>query len=353
MNIPIMKIGDLTFKIPIIQGGMGVGVSKSSLAAAVAKEGGLGVISSAQIGYEEPDFASNPKEANIRSFKNEIRKAKEMSDGGYIGVNIMVALKNYAEMVKVAVEEKVDVIISGAGLPLELPGLVADAKIKIVPIVSSVKAARIILTQWKKNYGREADAVLVEGPEAGGHLGFKYNDLIENKADSLDTIVTDVIEYLKGFNPEIPVIAAGGIYDGKDIGRMLNLGAAGVQMATRFVTTYECDASMAFKQAYLDAKEEDIIIINSPVGLPGRALRNDFLKKIEEIKKEQISKCYNCLNHCDPARIPYCITTSLVNSVKGNVDNGLVFVGSNVFKCKEIVSVKDLVAELMLELQAV
>lgn len=353
MNIPKMKIGDLTFRIPIIQGGMGIGVSRSSLASAVANEGGLGVISGAQIGFEELDFETNPVEANIRTLKNEIRRAKEKSPDGFIGVNLMVAMKNYAEMVKAAVEEKVDVIISGAGLPLDLPALVANTKVKIVPIVSSLKAARIIATSWRKNYNREADAIIIEGPEAGGHLGFKYKELIDHSTESLETIVVQVIDYLKDFNKDVPVIAAGGIFNGEDIGKFLNMGASGVQMATRFVPTLECDASDAFKKTYLEAKEEDIVIINSPVGLPGRALYNNFLKKLEATKRDAITKCYTCLNHCNPAETPYCITKALVNSVKGNVQEGLLFVGSNVYKCNKIETIKEVIAGIMLELKTV
>lgn len=353
MNIPKMKIGDLTFKVPIIQGGMGVGVSRSSLAAAIAKEGGLGVISGAQVGYDELDFETNPNEANIRSLKNQIRKAKENCPDGFIGVNLMVAMKNYADMVKAAVEAKVDVIISGAGLPLDLPALVENTKVKIIPIASSLKAARIIVSSWRKNYNREADAIIIEGPEAGGHLGFKLNDLVEHTTQSLETIVVEVVNYLKDFNKDVPVIAAGGIYNGQDIGRLLNLGASGVQMATRFVPTVECDASDAYKKTYLTAIEEDIVIIKSPVGLPGRALRNNFLKNLEEIKKENITKCYSCLNHCNPAETPYCITKALINAVRGNVQDGLLFVGSNAYRCSKIESIKDVVAGLMLELQTV
>lgn len=351
MKIPQIKIGDLILKVPIIQGGMGIGVSKSSLASAVANEGGLGVISGAQIGFEEPDFEKNPKEANIRVLKEEIRKAKENSPTGFIGVNLMVAMKNYAEMVRAAVEENVDVIISGAGLPLDLPALVENSKVKIIPIVSSLKAARIITTSWRKNYNREADAIIIEGPEAGGHLGFKFKDLIAQKAQSLESIVDDVVKYINELNLNIPIIAAGGIFNGKDIAKYLKQGVSAVQMATRFVTTYECDASDAFKNTYIQAQKEDIVITNSPVGLPGRAIYNQFLEKLDQIKKENITKCYQCLNHCNPKETPYCITKALVNSVKGNVEEGLLFVGSNVYRCTKIQSVKDLISELMLELE--
>jgi len=262
----------------------------------------------------------------------------------------MVAMKNYTDMVKVAVEEKVDVIISGAGLPLDLPEFVKHTDVKIIPIVSSLKAARIMLTSWRKNYNREADAIIIEGPEAGGHLGFKYEELIDHKTKPLKSIVTEVVAYLQNINVNIPIIAAGGIFNGKDIGDMLTTGASGVQMATRFVTTQECDASEAFKNAYINAKEEDIIITKSPVGLPGRAIYNDFLKALE-IKKEAVSKCFSCLHNCNPATTPYCITKALVNSVKGNVEEGLLFVGSNVYRCNKIESVKEVIAGLMLELQ--
>lgn len=351
MNIPQVKIGDLILKVPIIQGGMGIGVSRSSLASAVAQEGGLGVISGAQIGFEQPDFEKNPKEANIRTLKEEIRKAKANSPDGFIGVNLMVAMKNYAEMVKAAVEEKVDVIISGAGLPLDLPALVENTKVKIIPIVSSLKAARIITTSWRKNYNREADAIIIEGPEAGGHLGFKFNDLVTHTAQDLEIILKEVSTYIKELNLNIPIIAAGGIFNGKDIAKYLKLGASAVQMATRFVPTFECDASEEYKNVYIQAKEEDIVITNSPVGLPGRALYNNFLIKLDEIKKENITMCYNCLNHCNPNETPYCITKALVNAVKGNVQDGLLFVGSNVYKCIKIQSVKEVIAELMLELE--
>jgi len=350
MNIPELKIGDLIANIPIIQGGMGVGISRSNLAAAVAKEGGIGIISGAQIGFEEPDFETNTFEANKRALRKEIKKAKEMSGDKIIGVNIMVALKNYAEYVKVAVEEKIDLIIAGAGLPIELPKLVENSSVKIAPIVSSRKAAKLIVEVWQKRFNRRPDAIIVEGPEAGGHLGFKKEELDQIEKHDLKDIVKDILEYLKELKLSIPVIAAGGIFTGKDIAEYLKLGASGVQMATRFVTTHECDASDEYKQAYINAKKEDIQIIKSPVGMPGRAIRNDFIKKIET-EKDKITKCYGCLRECNPAEIPYCITKALVNAVKGNVDNALLFVGSNAYRCDKIISVKELMETLKLELQ--
>ena len=350
MNIPKLKIGDLIANVPIIQGGMGVAISRSKLAAAVAKEGAIGVISAAQIGFDQPDFETNTVEANKRALREEIRKAKEMSGNKIIGVNIMVALKNYADYVKVAIEEKIDLIISGAGLPTELPKLVENTNVKIVPIVSSKKAAKVIMEMWEKKFNRRPDAIVVEGPEAGGHLGFKIEELEDIENHNLKDIVHDVLEYLKELKLSIPVIPAGGIFTGRDIAEYLKMGASGVQMATRFVTTYECDASDAYKQAYIDAKKEDIQIIKSPVGMPGRAIRNEFIKRIE-VEKDKITKCYGCLRKCNPAEIPYCITKSLVNAVKGNIDDALLFVGSNAYRCDKIISVKELIDLLMLELK--
>ncbi|OGO83931.1 MAG: 2-nitropropane dioxygenase [Clostridiales bacterium GWE2_32_10] len=350
MNIPKLKIGDLIANVPIIQGGMGVAISRSKLAAAVAKEGAIGVISAAQIGFDQPDFETNTVEANKRALREEIRKAKEMSGNKIIGVNIMVALKNYADYVKVAIEEKIDLIISGAGLPTELPKLVENTNVKIVPIVSSKKAAKVIMEMWEKKFNRRPDAIVVEGPEAGGHLGFKIEELEDIENHNLKDIVHDVLEYLKELKLSIPVIPAGGIFTGRDIAEYLKMGASGVQMATRFVTTHECDASDAYKQAYIDAKKEDIQIIKSPVGMPGRAIRNEFIKRIE-VEKDKITKCYGCLRKCNPAEIPYCITKSLVNAVKGNIDDALLFVGSNAYRCDKIISVKELIDLLMLELK--
>lgn len=349
MKLPPLIIGNLKATIPIIQGGMGVGISGHRLTQAVANEGGIGVISTVQIGYREPDFKINTKEANIRALRREIRKARKLSPKGIIGVNIMVAINDYDDMVKTSVEEKADIIISGAGLPLNLPKLVSGSDIKLAPIVSSGKAASIIIRNWIKKYDKMPDAIVVEGPEAGGHLGFHLEQLQEGK-ECLDNIVCDVIKIASSFEggENIPIIAAGGIYTGQDIVKFLKLGADGVQMGTRFVATEECDAQMSFKRAYIDSKKEDIKIIKSPVGLPGRAIRNEFIKKAE---KNRIIpyKCYNCLKKCDPSKTPYCISEALINSVSGNIDEGLIFVGSNAYRIDKIVKVKELIKELVME----
>lgn len=352
MKLPPLRIGNLTATVPIIQGGMGIGISRSGLASAVAREGGVGVISGVQIGFLEPDFENNYKEANIRALRREIRKAKELSPHGIIGVNLLVAMTNYDEMVRTAVEEKIDIIISGAGLPTSLPAMVKDTDTKAVPIVSSAKAASVIIKLWDKRYSYVPDMVIVEGPEAGGHLGFSEEQLKESKKPVLEDIVQDVIKVIKPFEEKsgkkISVVAAGGIYTGRDIARFIKLGAAGVQMATRFVATEECDADMRFKQAYLNSMKEEINIVKSPVGMPGRALANSFVKNVEK-ERITVKKCYNCLKTCNPKTTPYCISRALINAAVGNVDEALIFTGSSVYKLNKIVKVKELIDELISE----
>jgi len=359
MNFSDMKelvIGNLTARTPIIQGGMGIGVSLSGLASAVANQGGVGVISAAGIGMMESDYGSNYAEANIRALRNEIRKARELTSG-IIGVNIMVAMSNFEDMVKTAVEEGIDVIFAGAGLPLNLPQFLDTAcnkahKTMIVPIVSSGRAARIIARRWLDKYQYTPDAIVVEGPMAGGHLGFSVEQ-IDDKAFALENLVTDVIEEMKTFEESgahsIPVIAAGGIYTGEDIYKFMQLGASGVQMATRFVTTDECDASDAFKNVYIDAAKEDIGIIKSPVGLPGRAVINKFLEDIKGGIPKPFKCPFHCIKTCDNKISPYCISIALINAKKGLLKNGFAFAGANAYRAEKIISVKELVDSLLRE----
>lgn len=363
-----LVIGELVIPKPVIQGGMGVGISLSSLAGAVAKAGGMGIISTAQIGFREPDFADHPLEANLRAIGKEFRKAREISPEGAIGFNIMVATKSYALYVKEAVKAGADIIISGAGLPVSLPAYLAEAaaetgtkvKTKIAPIVSSVKSAMVILKMWDRKFNRVPDLVVVEGPLAGGHLGFSREALGELGADTADVehtycqddydeevrgIIRLVGEYAEKYGTKIPVVTAGGIYTHEDVMHQIALGADGVQVATRFVTTRECDAPEAFKQAYLDAKKEDIVITKSPVGMPGRAIKNPFLKAVGQTPF-RLEHCYQCLEKCDKKTIPYCITKALVNSAEGHTDEGLVFCGSNAFKAGRIETVEEVMREL-------
>ncbi|MCL2324149.1 MAG: nitronate monooxygenase family protein [Actinomycetia bacterium] len=348
MELLPLKIGDLQARWPIIQGGMGVGVSLSGLAGAVAAAGGVGVISTAQIGYRDPGFDADPIATNLKAIAREIARARELAGGGVLGVNIMVATRRYADYVRAAVAAGIDLIISGAGLPNKLPELVAGSKTKIAPIVSTIKSAGVILKLWDRRYGRSADLVVIEGPRAGGHLGFSPEQLDTFTQESYEAEIRGIIEVVRGYAGKyathIPVVVAGGIYDRADIDRALTLGADGVQMATRFVTTYECDVSDAFKQAYLDCDEDDIRIVKSPVGMPGRALATPFLEHAGA--RRVTGRCHQCLERCDRANIPYCITDALVNAATGDTDNALVFCGDNAWRATRLEQVADIFAEL-------
>ena len=348
MRKPLI-IGDLTAKIPVIQGGMGVGISLSRLAGSVAACGGVGVISTAQIGWREPDFRQHPFEANYRAIEKEIRKAREIAKGGIIGVNIMVATQRYEEYVKTAVKAGVDLIISGAGLPIDLPKYVEGTKTKIAPIVSSLKSLNVICSMWERKYKKAPDLVVIEGPKAGGHLGFSREELDTFTDESYDGVIRSIIEKVKEygekFSKKIPVVVAGGIYDRADMDHALSLGADGVQMGTRFVTTEECDAAPEYKQAYLQAEKEDICIVQSPVGMPGRAIKNPFMDRVKT-EKCRIEHCYHCIVTCRPAEIPYCITQALVNAAEGRVEDALLFCGSNAYRSHKIETVEDIMNEL-------
>jgi nitronate monooxygenase len=347
-----LRIGDLVLNVPVIQGGMGVGISLSGLASAVANEGGAGVISSAGLGLLYKDFSSDYLEASIHGLKEEIRKAREKTIG-VIGVNVMVAMTNFADMIRTAISEKADLITAGAGLPLDLPSfLKKDSITKLIPIVSSARAARVICEKWKTNYDYLPDAVIVEGPKAGGHLGFKEEQINDDNY-SLEKLVPEIVSELKTFEDKygqkIPLIAAGGIYTGEDIHNVMNLGASGVQMGTRFVTTSECDASMAFKQAYIGAEKSDIEIIKSPVGMPGRAILSNFILKVRDGKKQPKVCPFKCIKTCDITKSPYCIIIALINALKGNFEHGYAFAGANAFRATKISSVKETFQSLINE----
>lgn len=353
-----LVIGGVKLDIPVIQGGMGVGVSLSGLAGAVAKEGGVGIISTAQIGFTEPDFETNTLESCLRAIGTHIAKAKEIAGGrGLVGVNVMTALKNYREHVTRAVAAGADIIVCGAGLPADLPLIVSDACEKfhvkrpfIAPIVSSARAARLILRQWANRYNETADLIVVEGPKAGGHLGFAAEDAKSPEKVDFYSIIKEVIDCKKEFEAKfgrkIAVVAGGGIYSKADADRVFASGADGIQVASRFVATVECDAAAEYKQAYIDADESLITIIKSPVGMPGRALKNDFVRKAEQ-NRIPVTKCLSCLSKCKPSEIPYCITEALIRAVKGDTKNGLIFCGANISPIKKIVSVKEVINELL------
>ncbi|MFC1991120.1 NAD(P)H-dependent flavin oxidoreductase [Chloroflexota bacterium] len=358
-QLPKLQIGNCELSIPIVQGGMGVGISLSGLASAVANEGGIGVISASGIGMLESDFNSNFKGANMRALQRELKKAREMTTG-VIGINILVALTDYYDLLQVAVDEGADVVFLGAGLPLKIPKTLlpngsGETAIKVIPIVSSARAANLIFQYWERNYNHVPDAVVVEGPLAGGHLGFKKEQL-NNPDYILEKILTEVITVLKpyeeSFNKCIPVIAAGGVYTGADIYKFIQLGAQGVQMATRFVATHECDASMAFKEAYIKCRKEDLTIIDSPVGLQGRAIKNKFLKEISAGIKKPINCPWKCLKTCNVNNSPYCICAALTNAKKGLLDKGFAFAGANAYRIDKIISVKKLIETLLREYES-
>ena len=354
MEIPKLRIGSFTSDIPIIQGGMGVRVSLASLSSAVANEGGIGTISSIGLGDIEAskrEYERISREALIK----EIRKAKSKTDG-HLAVNFMGVLSNVNDLIKSSIDEGIKMIVFGAGLPMKLPDLVNDPGVNLVPIISSARVAELILRIWDKRYKRTADGFILEGPLAGGHLGFSEEQLEHLQEYSLEKLLPEVLECIKPYEDKyarkIPVITAGGIYDGKDIARMLSLGASGVQMGTRFVCTKECGVSSEFKQAYLDAKEEDIVIIKSPVGMPGRAIRNEFLKDLEVKEKLKIKCPYRCLTICQVDKAQYCVALALVNSYFGDVKHGLIFCGQNAYRINKIITVKELIQELLSGLKA-
>ncbi len=350
MMMKKLNIGNLSISVPIVQGGMGVGISLSGLASAVANEGGVGVISSAGLGLLYRNLSKDYIQASIMGLKEELRKAREKTKG-VIGVNVMVAMSNFTDMVKTAIAEKADIIFSGAGLPLNLPSfLQKDSVTKLVPIVSSARAARVIAEKWHSLYNYLPDAFVVEGPKAGGHLGFK-DEQINDEHFSLEHILPEVLDEVQDmgarYGKEIPVIVAGGIYTGEDIKRFMDMGASGVQMGTRFVTTEECDASDVFKQTYIEAKQEDIQIIKSPVGMPGRAIFSKFIQKVKEGQKQPKTCICKCIKTCDISKSPYCIIAALYNAFKGNMDNGYAFAGANAFRATKIVSVKETFRSLL------
>jgi len=265
----------------------------------------------------------------------------------------MVALSNYEALVRVAAKENADFIVSGAGMPLSLPEFTKGTPVKLIPIVSSLRGAELIIKTWKRRYNRLPDAIVVEGPMAGGHLGYRFEDLKSNTAINLESSVIDILKVVKTYESEfgirIPVIAAGGIFDGNDIAKFLRLGASGVQMATRFVATFECSVPDEFKELYITARKEDVVIIDSPVGMPGRAIRTKFVDMVMLGEKMPFKCTYKCLRSCDPSAVSYCIAKALCNAVSGDLDNAVVFAGSNVGRVNKIVSVKELIDELVRE----
>lgn len=351
MNLPELTIGTLRARVPVIQGGMGIGISLSRLASTVANAGGIGVISGVQIGFREPDFRENPVKANLRAIASEIKKARVLSPHGIIGMNFMSIDEHYEEYVAQAVRHGIDLIISGAGLPLSLPRLTQNSQTHIAPIVSSLRACRLVLTSWWKKHQRLPDAVVVEGPLAGGHLGFKLDDLYAGTHQNLEEILKEVCTYVKDFaqkhNAVIPVIAAGGINCYADVKRVMDIGASGVQVGTEFVTTEECDASDAFKQAYVHAAPTDVRIIKSPTGFAARAANTAFCQQAYDHGGIPIQHCFRCMPKiCSPAASPYCLSQALMDAANGADCGGLVFCGARVGEIKKISTVPQVIHKL-------
>ena len=348
-----LNIGGLIAPVPIVQGGMGIGVSLSGLASAVANQGGIGVISAVAIGMIDPDYKKNFRQSNLISLRKEIQTAKSLTKG-IIGVNIMMAVSDFDNLLTASLEEKVDIVFVGAGLPFgEIFEQFKTSTSKFVPIVSSARAAKIIFQHWAEKFGRVPDAVVIEGPLAGGHLGFKKAAVVspELNLTELTNIVKETVEILKPFeeqfNIEIPIIAGGGVYTGADIYEVLQAGAKGVQMGSKFVTTTECDVDESFKKVYLESKEEDITIIDSPVGLPGRVISNDFVKAIQNGEQKPVKCPWKCLKYCDFNKVQFCVAEALFNAARGDFSKGFAFSGAKGFKAKSIISVKETIRELV------
>ena len=352
MNIYPLKIKNIEAKLPVIQGGMGVGISLGGLAGAVAKEGGIGVISAAQIGFRELDFDQNTKGANLRAIRKEYEKARTIAPEGIIGFNLMVAMRHYEEYVREVIDAGADMIISGAGLPMELPRLAEGSDVKLAPIVSTEKSAKVILRYWDKKYKRMPDLLVIEGPEAGGHLGFTEEQLKEyngNYDQEVIRILNLVRQYEEEFGCRIPTALGGGIENRRQAAHAFYLGVDAIQVATRFVTTEECDADIRYKEAYIQADREDITIVKSPVGMPGRAIMNPFMRRVMAGEQIPHSPCHGCLHKCDPAKIPYCITDALIHAAKGEVDDALLFCGAYAYKAKRLETVKEVIDSLLTE----
>ena len=358
-----IKIGNRTLPLPILQGGMGIGISLDRLAGAVAAQGGMGTISTAACGFQEPDYRTDPCRANLRALARQVCRAKEMAHGaGLVAVNAMVATTQYADSVRTALKAGVDAVVSGAGLPLQLPALAAEvpeSAAVLAPIVSSGKAAALICKVWDRRCRRIPDFMVLEGPLAGGHLGFSPEEARQAQAGqhiSLSSLLRDVREALspwgKKYGRDIPVFVAGGVENGSEMARYMREGAAGAQFATRFIATEECDASQSYKDILIRAKSEDVTIVKSPVGMPGRALRSPLVRRVEDGIQPRPDRCAGCLVPCKKLESPYCISQALIAAWEGDWENGLFFCGANVGQVDAISTVGEQMDQIMTEWRA-
>ena len=351
MNLKPLKINGKEVKFPIIQGGMGIRISLSKLANACMNSGIVATISAAQVGFLNKNFKKDTLNVNKEAIIEEIQKIRKENPDGVLGVNLMHAVTNYDEYAKFLSKQDIDFIISGAGLPVDLPEYIKDTNVKGAFIVSSGRAARLLLRSWDRRYSYMPEFIVCEGPLAGGHLGFSKEDFEQGKVHQLEDIVKDVMEVVKPFEEKygikIPIIAAGGVHDGHDMASLMKIGADGVQIATRFIASNECDASQEYKDLIVSSQKDDIVRVDSPAGLPGRAIKN-FLTKTLEKNKLKVNYCVNCLKTCKKVGIPYCITEQLGNSASGD-RNGLIFTGAKAYMIKKIDSVENIVQEIIKE----
>ena len=346
-----IKIREKILEIPLIQGGMGVGISLGRLAGAVAAEGAMGTISAAGVGFREPDFESHMTDANVRALKKEIARAKKLSRGrGMIAVNIMTAMTHFEETARAAVEAGADAIVSGAGLPKNLPEFTRGSGTAIAPVVSGGRSAKVICRLWDRHYRTAPDFVVLEGSRAGGHLGFSAEDLAAGTCGTLEELLTEVKNEIRPFEEkyekEIPVFVAGGIRSADEISGFLRRGAAGVQLATAFIGTEECDATPEYKKIMAEAGNDQIRIVKSPVGMPGRALETPLIRRVAEQGRIQPSSCRRCIHTCNPLETVYCISNALIAAWKGDYENGLFFCGDDVECIRQPRPVRKLIQEL-------
>ena len=355
-----VKIGSRTLPLPILQGGMGIGLSLDRLAGAVASRGGMGTISTAACGFLEEDYSRDPQRANLRALDRQVRRARELARGvGLVAVNAMVATVQYADSVKTALQAGADAVVSGAGLPLQLPAIAAqvpDSAAALAPIVSSGRAAALICRAWDKRSQRVPDFVVLEGPLAGGHLGFSPQEVRSQRPVSLSALLKEVREALapwrEKYRRDIPVFVAGGVENGAEMARYMEEGAAGAQFATRFIATEECDASPACKRILLRAKPEDITIVKSPVGMPGRALRSPLIDRVEAGTQPHPRRCVNCLVPCKKLESPYCISQALIDAWHGDWENGLFFCWAKAGQIHTMSTVEEQMDQIITEWRA-
>ena len=342
MKLPKLRIRNLESKYPVIQAGMGVRIGSATLAAEAIKQGAFGTIASVGMGDIEEGKIHFIDVCN-NAFADEIRKAKQLLNGEKpLGVNVMVALSNYEEIIRTAVREGVDFILSGAGLPLPLPEFVGNADIALIPVISSGRAFEVVVKTWKRKYDRKPDAVIIEGPKCGGHLGFTMQQIEHPETCSLDMLLADVKKVAEEYGcADIPFIAAGEVASRADIEHFLEMGYDGVQIGSFFITAEEAGIDRKSKEVFVKAKSEDVVVIKSPVGLPVRVLRTPLVERVLAGNREKFSCPYRCLRTCDPRKSLFCIARALLATWMGDTENGLYMVGSNVESIRKIYPLKE------------